>query len=398
MAKLLGSFKEIQEQIVEESKADIQQIEGELSQHMTGIFSGFQVKVDTRSNEVSEKQVNIFGTKSILRMGPDDGHMAPIEKQGSGARRTLLWAALKMASERGGSAAKMKSKSGTAVSDAGAEAAAEMTRPHVLLLDEPENCLHPNAIRDACKVLYDLAENNVVWQVMVTTHSPVFIDISRDNTTIVRVERNEQGAVTGTTIFRPDRVRLSDEEKEMLKYLNQWDPYVGEFFFGGRTIIVEGDTEYSAFREIVESNRKKYRDVHVVRARGKYIVPILVKIMNHFGSKYAVLHDTDKKFLPNGNANSAWAANSQILEAVTASNQMENIRLVASKVDFEHAIFGAPSSDDKPFRAVKRIRSSEEARAKVTSLLDYLLFLEDACPEGIIPYKCIDDIENVLAM
>ncbi|MDR3543128.1 MAG: hypothetical protein P4L69_19510 [Desulfosporosinus sp.] len=77
---------------------------------------------------------------------------------------------------------------------------------------------------------------------MVTTHSPAFIDFSRDNTTIIRVERGEQGDVKGTTVFRPKRAKLDENDKQLLKLLNICDPYVAEFFFGGHSIIVEGDT------------------------------------------------------------------------------------------------------------------------------------------------------------
>lgn len=84
-------------------------------------------------------------------------------------------------------------------------------RPHLLLLDEPELCLHPNAIRQACRVLYDLAEHES-WQVMATTHSPAFIDLARDNTTIVRVSRSANGMVQGTTVFRSERHKLDAAE------------------------------------------------------------------------------------------------------------------------------------------------------------------------------------------
>jgi putative ATP-dependent endonuclease of OLD family len=67
-------------------------------------------------------------------MGPNGGYQSTIDRQGSGARRTLLWAALRYISET----------------------SSTNERPHVLLLDEPELCLHPNAVREACRVLYDL--------------------------------------------------------------------------------------------------------------------------------------------------------------------------------------------------------------------------------------------------
>ena len=233
---------------------------------------------------------------------------------------------------------------------------------------------------------------------MVTTHSPAFIDISRDNTTIVRVERTETGAITGTTVFRPDRVSLSDDDKETLKYLNQWDPYVAEFFFGGRTVLVEGDTEYSAFREIVESERKKYRDVHIVRARGKYIIPILAKIMNHFGGSYAVLHDTDRPKTAKGRANGAWKANETILNVCADAPKEAKVRLAASVVDFEHAIFAEAATSEKPFNTVKRIRENEDARKTVEQVLQYLLFELDKPPiETIIEWKSVSDLETAVA-
>lgn len=333
-------------------------------------------------------------------MGPEDGHLSPLEKQGSGARRTLLWSALKIASERSGETAKKSTKPKTTKSaETGAETENEpiYSRPHVLLLDEPEICLHPNAVREACRVLYDLAKGGTGWQVMVTTHSPAFLDISRDNTTIVRVERATSGDIMSTTVFKPEKVKLTDDEKLTLKYMNQWDPYVAKFFFGGRTVLVEGDTEYSAFREIVERDRKTYRDVHIVRARGKYIIPILGKIMNHFGGKYAVLHDTDRRENANGSANSAWAANEQI-RVVTSSAQAGRVRLAASVVDFEHAIFGKGATKDKPFNTVRQIREDFDARNRAEKVLKYLLFEDENPPlQTIIAWNSEADLDDALA-
>lgn len=397
---LTEKVRELQRKIVEEAADEIQGLEASLSSYMNEIFAGFRVALDARTEEINDRSVVIFNAKPVLRMGPEQGHLAPLEKQGSGARRTLLWSALKIATERASATQKKRSRAKSAKSSEllVGDDAQPCTRPHVLLLDEPEICLHPSAVRDACRVLYDLAQDGAGWQVMVTTHSPAFIDISRDNTTIVRVERNEIGTISGTTVFRPDRVGLSSDEKETLKYLNQWDPYVAEFFFGGRTILVEGDTEYSAFREIVESNRKAYRDVHVVRARGKYIIPILAKIMNHFGGSYAVLHDTDRPTTHKGSANGAWKANEAILNACMAAPKSARVRLAASVVDFEHAIFGRAATAEKPFNTVRRIRTDASARTIVEEVLHFLLFDRQIPPiDTIIEWKTIGELEASLA-
>ncbi|WP_236730525.1 AAA family ATPase, partial [Pseudomonas amygdali] len=54
---------------------------------------------------------------------------------------------------------------------------------YLLLIDEPENALHPMAARAAQRHLYKLAENPD-WQIMLTTHSPYFINALEDHTTI----------------------------------------------------------------------------------------------------------------------------------------------------------------------------------------------------------------------
>jgi putative ATP-dependent endonuclease of OLD family len=188
---------------------------------------------------------------------------------------------------------------------------------------------------------------------------------------------------------------LTEGEKEALKLLNHWDPHVAEFFFGGSTIIVEGDTEYSAFREIIESDREKYRNVHIVRARGKFVIPALVKIMNHFGSKYSVLHDSDSPFLTSGKGNPAWAANGQILEAVKAAPDPSCLRLATCVPNFENVVFGEEVTKDKPYNAVMKIKASAAYRAEVTQMLDYLIFRSDTVPTCL---KAWETVEGLKAM
>ena len=132
---------------------------------------------------------------------------------------------------------------------------------------------------------------------MITTHSPAFIDFSRDNTTIIRVSQTASGEIVGTTVFKPKRTNLDPDDKANLKLLNICDPYVAEFFFGGKTVVVEGDTEFTAFRFAMEKFPEEFRDVHIIRARGKATIVSLVKVLNHFGSGYAVLHDSDTPLL-----------------------------------------------------------------------------------------------------
>lgn len=374
--KLLENVKEIQKAIVQETKDEIEKVEEDLCAAMKEVFPYYTVIFDAKPEEDLEKSIRLFHSNPQLKMGPDGGFLCSVDRQGSGARRTLLWTALKVASE----------KRRTVKSEG---------RPHVLLLEEPEICLHPNAIREACNLLYDLPQNGN-WQVMVTTHSPCFVDVSRDNTTIIRVEREAGGRVTGTTIFRPTTAQLDPDDKQRLKLLNICDPYVAEFFFGGRTIVVEGDTEYTAFNYVREMKYDEFRNIHVVRARGKATIVSLMKILNHFETAYAVLHDVDPKIITRQGkniTNPAWTKNFDIMsEADKARNR---VTLVASIPNFEEAYFDKKVTGEKPYTALLKLREGGLFFDNVYTLLTYLVGSNSSLPQNAIAWKKREDLETL---
>jgi len=62
-------------------------------------------------------------------------------------------------------------------------------------------------------------------------------------------------------------------------------------FFGPRIIIVEGDTEYAAFRTIMDEAPEAFPVASralVVRARGKAAIPTLIRMLTHFKVDFAV--------------------------------------------------------------------------------------------------------------
>jgi len=311
-------------------------------------------------------------------MGPVGGFPTTLECQGSGACRTLIWAALRILSER-----------------ADGNNTDSTDRPHLLLLDEPEICLHPDAIREACRVLYDLPKTKN-WQVMITTHSPVFIDLSRPNTSIARVERTANGVVKGTTIFRPNKAKLDDDDKIELKLLNLCDPYVAEFFFGGKTVLVEGDTEYTAFKHVIAQNPSLYKDIHVVRARGKACLVSLCKILNQFDKGYAVLHDSDREKTRKGHANPAWSVNQKILEVTADGRAAGRVRVLASVPNFEGAFFAEEVNAEKPYSALARLKSNESAFLKIAELLDCLIDSEKPVPSSEKAWTSLEELKTAV--
>ncbi len=373
---VLDSIRQLQARVVSEANEQISIVEAELSIVLSRIFPDHKVKIDAKADSEVEKSFTPFKATPDILIGPTNGFMSSISHQGSGARRTLLWAALKYLSER-------KDDSSS--------------RPHVLLLDEPEICLHPNAIREAREVLYDLPDTQK-WQVMITTHSPVFIDLSKDNTTVIRVSRDENSEVASTTLYRPDKAKLSKDDKKNMKLLNVCDPYLHEFFFGGRQIIVEGDTEYTAFSLIKEKHPGLYSDVHIIRARGKGIIPSVARVLLQFDRSVVILHDSDSPLTNSGAKNPAWGMNESIIKVKDMVPGTASVRVVACLTDFESAMLDNASTRDKPYQAVMKIRSEPETERKVRALLDGLLSKDLALPNGILEWTSINELKSAVGL
>jgi putative ATP-dependent endonuclease of OLD family len=376
LGKLLTGIAALQKKIVEESQGQIDGIQADLSEYMRQIFPGHRVVFDAKPEDDLDKALNWFKGNPQLLMGPESGYLSAIGRQGSGARRTLLWVALKLLAESG----KKKADS--------------PQRPHVLLLDEPEICLHPSAVREACELLYSLPTKTGNWQIVVTTHSPCFVDFARDHTSIVRVERMVDGQISGTTIFRPEKAKFDGTDKEQLKLLNLCDPYVAEFFFGGKTVLVEGDTEFTAFMHVVDRDPKKYESVHVVRARGKATIVSLCKILNQFGAPYSVLHDSDRPtYMRDGKScvNPAWTGNERIF--VEVAKAPSPTRILASVPNFEGAFLGEEVQADKPYNVLSNLQSRPGVLKTIGDLLDALIDFGKPAPEGALEWADLEGLK-----
>lgn len=367
------------------------------------IFPNQALKVVT-ADDTGPICIDLLGEEFSVEMGPVNGTTFPLQKQGSGTQRTALWAILKLLADRG-----VKAKSGAKSAKAFHEPVGPNTA-HILLIDEPEVSLHPKATQHARDVLYALPDSEN-WQVMITTHSPSFIDLTKDHTTIIRVEKNNGNEIEATTLYRPEDARLDPDDKKNLKLINLFDSHISEAFFGGKVLVVEGDTEYSAFNFIrnIETERGNftYKDLNVIRARGKVQVSSMMKVLNHFRSRYFVLHDTDRPYTKSrildrkssvGErkvynvqtiANPAWANNQKIID-----RKSDQSRVVASVINFEEAYFAEVVDKEKPENCIEKLKTDPDAYSIIKQLLDGILQVDGAAlPSGAIIYDSLDQLE-----
>lgn len=152
---------------------------------------------------------------------------------------------------------------------------------------------------------------------MATTHSPIFIDLSKKHTTIIRVEKDKSLNKTIST----DELSFSDEEKDSMKMIRLCNPMVNEFFFYDNIILVEGSTEKIVINKICEVVDIDY---HIIDCLGKGNIKTFAKILNHFDVSYIAVHDSDiPKCLKKGNisGNGAWGTNVSIMNECAKSKK-----------------------------------------------------------------------------
>jgi hypothetical protein len=178
-------------------------------------------------------------------------------------------------------------------------------------------------------------------------------------------------------VYRSDNVQFSEDERSNLKSLLAFDATVAEMFFGSRVVIVEGDTEFAGFTEVMNDDLGAFPFDNrplILRARGKATIPTLVKMLNHFKLDFAVLHDIDPPKTSGGaRRNSAYSVNTTIVESIaTARTEGRNVVHRCSCPNFEQQHGMELPDKDKPFATWKAVQDSADIRASVRSVLDAL--------------------------
>lgn len=376
VAKLLDQVNDLANEVKKQIAEELNKTTSRLQKNLNEVFPEHNVDIAPQADKIEVDKILATGTH--LNVAGNDGKYYPLANQGSGLQRAFLWSAIEALADTG----KMKSGRSTIESE----------KPKMLLVEEPESFLHPPAVRLAREALYKIAELDN-WQVMITTHSPIFIDVSKPHTTIIRVEKNE-GA---TKIFSTEKAQFSDKERERLQMIRNCHPTINEFFFANKVILVEGDTEQVTFSQVKEER------VTIINCRGKANIPMFEKILNHFGVEYIAVHDLDTpkskrdgKFIKN----SMWTINEKIIEE---ANKGLNGKVIVNIPDFERQFFGYLQSGDKPYNAIldlqkeerRNVRDelekiangslSEKYEREITNVSDYKKLGIDYCNENDVP-------------
>jgi putative ATP-dependent endonuclease of the OLD family len=147
--------------------------------------------------------------------------------------------------------------------------------------------------------------------------------------------------------------------------------------------------------------KTQYKNIHVVRARGKACLVSLCKILNQFDKGFAILHDADRERVCGTKTkkmrkNAAWTVNQRILDITEAGRKANRIRLVASVPNFEEAFFGEAADGEKPYSALARLKTDDSAFQAIANLLDCLVDWSTPIPVGAIAWTSMDDLKKAV--
>lgn len=359
VAGIISEIEKLAKEVDKEISGSIGQLSLKIETELNKLFQGATVSFETGVGKFKAEEAIKDGSKFFIRTS---NHPASLEHQGSGIKRAFLWSAINALCSEG------MYKKGTKI--------VQNEVPKVLLIDEPEINLHPSIIRAARKAIYALADM-AGWQVICTTHSPVFIDLTQNHTTLIKVSNTQKGVF----YFQTDKAQFNKDERDNLKMLNRCCPTVNEFFFYENSILVEGDTEYLAYQYIIEKSGLE-GNYCVINCRGKANIPTFIKIFNQFNANAIAVHDLDTKLRKDNRANAMWTINLNIRTLADTTNG--RVKTVVHNPDFEGFYLNESPSKDKPYNLFTHLTSDDfETDNKYKKLRESLANIINGTHEGL---------------
>ncbi|HVS60349.1 MAG TPA: AAA family ATPase [Gemmatimonadaceae bacterium] len=161
-------------------------------------------------------------------------------------------------------------------------------------IEEPEVFLHPQKARYFESVLQSIADSGN--QVILTTHSPVFVRIHQPESVII-IRRN---IARGTWTTQTTKVAIAEDDRRALRLLTEFDAQRNELFFARKVLLVEGATEKIALPLALKALGHDINQlgISVVECGGKTKLPLFVKVAKALEIPYIVLADTDIRVIP----------------------------------------------------------------------------------------------------
>jgi hypothetical protein len=211
----------------------------------------------------------------------------------------------------------------------------------VLLVEEPELFLGPQAQRYLYRVFQQLAEGGN--QVVYSTHAPEFLNVAR----LEELALVERHPMRGTRVLQPEALPADEEFRAM----SEFDAERSELFLSRAAVLVEGLTEKLALPFVFTAlgHDPDREGISIIECGGKSNIPLFARICQAARIPFVVVHDRDTR--PGEEPSPAEEALNELIARVAGSG-----RTVVLDPDFE-AVAELHGHKGKPQRAWRRFRS-----------------------------------------
>lgn len=219
------------------------------------------------------------------------------------------------------------------------ECCCDGVRGELLLVEEPELMLSPQAQRYLFRLLHDFAADN---QVIYSTRSPALLDAAHHDE-IVRLDLTASGMV----VRRTNPEVLSDAER--VRLAAEFDHERSEMFFARAVILVEGQTERLALPAIFRALGYDVDalGIAITEVGGKGNLTLAAQLLGQLRIPFLVVFDTDR-------GAPAAALNNAIRAAA------DGAPVIALDPDFE-GVARIRSHDDKVLHAWQRFANADRS-------------------------------------
>ncbi|WP_456363072.1 AAA family ATPase [Priestia aryabhattai] len=351
-SELKSSIPNLLRKLKRKTDFSLSDVSDRVSKSLQSVFSNNSLKLSVQGGESNGFSVSdiVKSTSSSVVIGNMHSSDMPLSTQGTGIQRMSLIYIIQNMIEQGLMGTNSTQK--------------------MLLIDEPEAFLHPEAVRALSRSLYAIGNR---MPLIISTHSPVLIDLSENHTTIQVFRIGKTEAIE---LYQSSSSQFDESDIKNMKLLNYVDSYVNEFFFADKILVVEGDTEYVAFKHFI---KERGLNIHVVRARGKATICSLMKILNQFKTRYYILHDIDnhERFTPS--VLKAQQTNCYNIYKL----KEDSTRIFGSVPNLERSIGLGDVTNNKKTETIHKIihdaadSSYIQAREKIERLINYIFGLEN---------------------
>lgn len=246
---------------------EIKAIEASIQGYVQESFSAVKLRIEIPPPELK----TVLSTAKILA---DDGVEGALELKGDGLRRAVVFSILR--------AYVKLAVSGTVGAD---------NRRYILMFEEPELFLHPDAQKILFAALQVFSRTN---QVVVTTHSPLFLGPGA-TATFVRLSKAAPADATKpfTTAVPIDLSGMgARDEFQIICFENN-----NAAFFAKRVVLIEGDSDQIALPHIVQvlanGGQVSSTPTAFIRILGKGSIRRYRSFFARFGIKVLVVADLD---------------------------------------------------------------------------------------------------------